>query len=68
MADPAVVHTGENSPEHVAFELLLEVAKAENVKLIGLSGETPATRQWLLDAYAECVCAVRGSRSPPPRH
>lgn len=58
MADQAVVHIGENSPEQVAFKLLKEVARAEGKGLYdGAHGEKP-DRKWLLDTYAECLIAV----------
>jgi hypothetical protein len=64
MADKApVVHIGENSPEHVALKLLINIAYAEKKHFYpGLyDGEKPS-RKWLLDTYAECLEAVRGDR------
>lgn len=62
MAD--TVHIGENSPEEVAFKLLRVIAIAEKKQLGSWhsSGAEP-DRKWVLDAYAECVDAVRGNRS-----
>ena len=66
--DAPIVRIGENSPEEVAYKLLQHVAKAENVVFNQPSpaaksrGVKPATRKWILDAYAECLEAVRGQR------
>lgn len=66
MADTnTTVHIGENSPEQVAYKLLETIANIERVSLTGWSQENleagwrPGTREWLLDAYAECLKAVR---------
>ena len=67
MADQAVVHIGENSPEHVAYQLVQDLAKMEGKVLHrqpGAGSET-ATRKWLLDTYMERFQAVRGYRSKP---
>lgn len=66
MAD-AVVHIGENSPEHVALKLYERVNAVEN--------QANNTRERILDLYAECLLAVREpldrlrdkSKSPSPR-
>jgi hypothetical protein len=64
MADTSapVVHIGENSPEHVAYRLLMNVAFMED-KLIAYGGSNStkptADRKWLLDTYAECLNTVR---------
>jgi hypothetical protein len=60
MADEAVVHIGENSPEEVALKLLRMVAAMEGKQLVN----TPTTkvntdRKWILDTYAECLRTVR---------
>ncbi len=61
MADEAVVHIGENSPEHVAYRLLRDVAWAEGMaKSTGHMFETD--RKWILDTYAECLGAVKSGR------
>ncbi len=54
MADTAVVHIGENSPEKVAYKLLVGV-------LDNVSDKTGwnLTRQQYLDAYAECLYTVK---------
>jgi hypothetical protein len=66
VADNApVVHIGENSPEEVAYRLLKHAANAEKVVFGHPSsgargrGMKPATREWILDTYAECLEAVR---------
>lgn len=58
MADAPVVHIGENSPEHVAFQLLNTIASIEGIKLYGGDSKS-ADRKWVLDTYAECLNAVR---------
>jgi hypothetical protein len=57
----SVVHIGENSPEHVAYRLMRDVAHVES-KLLEQSVKNPqnvATRKWILDTYAECLRIVR---------
>lgn len=49
MADNAVIHLGENSPEHVAFKLFTFINDGENNR----------DRAAVLDLYAECLLAVR---------
>ena len=51
MADDAVVHTGGNTPEQVAYKLLHDIAAIE--------GKALPDRRWLLDTYAECLLTVR---------
>ena len=70
MADAPVVHIGENSPERVAYDLMLNIAYTEKIRIGGGptgnsaagSGDKPPDRKWILDAYAECLQAVRGDR------
>jgi hypothetical protein len=57
MADASVVHLGENSPEYVAYKLLLHVADAEKKHFAGL--HPTADRKWILDTYAECLDTVQ---------
>lgn len=65
MADTnTVVHIGENSPEQVAFKLMEVAARIEGLQLYS-HGEKPASRKWMLDAYAECLEAVKGYRKAP---
>ncbi len=59
MADAPVVHIGENSPEHIAFQLMLRIAHAEDVALSSMAETKNTTRKWILDTYAECLEAVR---------
>jgi hypothetical protein len=59
MADPSVVHIGENSPEQVAYRLLHDVARAEKKSFGGGSIAATTDRKWILDTYAECLNAVR---------
>ena len=56
MADAPVIHIGENSPEKVAYTLMIDVFNAEKVKF------DQRTRALVLDAYAECLEAVKGHR------
>ena len=68
MAD-TVVHIGQNSPEYVALQLLDKVSLVEGFvahRNPG-SGQTTATREWILDTYAECLYAVKGNRDFPGR-
>jgi hypothetical protein len=58
MAETAVVHIGENSPEEVAYKLMTTIANLEGRELYG-HGKNPADRKWLLTTYGECVSAVR---------
>lgn len=59
MADEAVVHIGENSPEQVAYKLMIDLRSIEN----RYPEHQQADRKWLLDTYAECLEAVKGHRS-----
>lgn len=61
MTDQSVIHTGENSPVHVASKLMQNVMSVEKRSLSGepSSGWTPADRAYLLDLYAECLRAVQ---------
>lgn len=54
----AVVHVGENSPEHVAYQLFRHVAAAEGISLAGPT-KSEISRKWILDTYSECLHAVR---------
>ena len=55
----------DNTPEQVAYRLMLDIAKVEGKKdnFGSLSGYD---RQWLLDTYAECLKAVHGKRYTGP--
>jgi hypothetical protein len=56
MAEQAVIHLGENSPEHVALKLYQEIADLEADVLRQSGGRT---RKWVLDTFAECLETVR---------
>ena len=60
MADGAIVHIGENSPEEVAHKLLVHIAFVEG-KCIrhGTTGEK-ADRAYILTTYEECIHVVKG--------
>lgn len=65
MADNTVVHIGENSPEHVAYRLLLDIQRIERKAFYTgdlSSGWTTADRKWVLDTYSECLQAAKGFR------
>jgi hypothetical protein len=57
MAEGAVIHTGENSPEHVAWKLLQVIASNEKKNLAGMN--VNADRAWLLKAYGQCIYTVK---------
>lgn len=63
MADAPSIHTSENSPEYVAYRLLLNVAYVEDKKIAPSTLVGKADRKWLLDTYAECLKAVRDPHS-----
>jgi hypothetical protein len=50
MADKPVVHIGENSPEHVAYQLMQTV--------LGNEAHQKWNRKLILDTYAERLLAV----------
>ena len=54
MTGPFDAEIGE-SPEHMAFRLLEIIMAAEKK-----SAATGLDRQWLLDAYGECLATVKG--------
>jgi hypothetical protein len=61
MAEAApVVHIGENSPEQIAYKLLLLIASKEGKLIDDCATEN---RKWLLDTYAECLRTVRNPSS-----
>lgn len=64
MADAPVVHIGEHSPEWVAFKLMERIAAAEKVSLFASPpGTRPATREWIIRTYIQCIDATRGALS-----
>ena len=62
MADEPVVHIGENSPEHMAYRLLKDIALVEGKSFHRnpTGDHETAERKWILDTYAECLRAVGG--------
>ena len=61
MADQPVVHVGENSPEQVAFKLMLNIARVEGrvLQRNPEGGQETASKEWILDTYAECLRIVK---------
>jgi hypothetical protein len=49
------IHIGENSAEHVAFQLLQEVVTAEAKSNPSFEPD----KKYILDTYAECLLAVK---------
>ena len=67
MADKAIVHFGENSPEQVAFKLMEKIADVEQRPLYKHDDtKNAADRKWILDTYAECIVAVKSPSSRNP--
>jgi hypothetical protein len=63
MADKnTVIHIGENSPEQVAYNLMLHIARIEDKLLYRSGTREGADRKWVLDTYVECLRAVRGQQ------
>lgn len=58
MADAAAVHIGENSPEYIAYRLMLNIASCEERTLH--SGAKAADREYILTTYQQCLRAVKG--------
>jgi len=55
------------TPEAVALELLRMVAAADKLSLSttrNVGAEEHATKQYILDTYAECLLAAQGRRKP----
>jgi hypothetical protein len=52
------------SPEVVAYRLMLRILEIEGRPLLsdGTSGTAKTSRNVVLDAYADCIEAVRGNR------
>jgi hypothetical protein len=65
MADSNTVHIASNSPEHIAYRLLEHVASVERKSFFANAAERfePATRDWILDTYAECLEATKNART-----
>ena len=62
MADNTAVHIGENSPEHVAYKLMRDIAHAEKVVLAGAG--INSNREWILRTYMQCLMAVKTPQYP----
>jgi hypothetical protein len=61
MADAPVVHIGENSPQHIAYQLFQHIVAVEGKSLASGRPGT-ANRKWILDTYAECLRTVYDPR------
>jgi hypothetical protein len=61
MSENSTDHPTDESPESVAYRLMLLVADLENRTLHGNPSKdrVNADRQWILDTYAECLRAVK---------
>jgi hypothetical protein len=57
MPDAPIVHIGENSPQHVAYQLFRHIAAVEG-KSFNAGKSEAANRKWILDTYAECLRTV----------
>jgi hypothetical protein len=65
----ATVHIGENSPEHVAYRLMHDVAMVERRAFHRdelASGWAAADREWIFKTYRECLYAVTNTLIPKP--
>jgi hypothetical protein len=68
MADAPAVHIGENSPEQIAYKLLLDIQRIEQKAFHKgdlSAGWSTADRAWILNTYAECLRATTGLRKSP---
>lgn len=54
------VHIGENSPEYVAYKLMLDIMTAEKTSFHGMGDDKQATRDYILTTYRQCYRAARG--------
>jgi hypothetical protein len=61
LADNTVLHIGGNSPEHVAFKLMNEIASVEGKVFHTSPGQrrTAADCRWILSTYRECLMTVK---------
>jgi len=59
----ATLHIGDNSPEYVAYRLMLDIAKVEKKALTPSASCQTADRKWVLDTYAECLRIVRSPQA-----
>lgn len=67
MSDTPVTHIGDNSPEEVAFKLMLAIGRAESKAI--LSPSPTADREWILNTYADCLVTVKNpfNRASKPK-
>lgn len=65
MSEQITEHPTDESPENVAYRLLVLIADLESKTLHGnpAKDRTNADRQWILDTYAECLRAIRSPES-----
>ncbi|PZU18959.1 MAG: hypothetical protein DI589_23035 [Shinella sp.] len=63
MADNTVARLSGESPEQVAYKLLVLVGAAEQKLYMDGSPYAGTGRKWILDTYAECLLAVKNTRS-----
>lgn len=49
---------GASSPEEIAYKLLQDIVAMEG-KQVSVQGDDPMGRDWYLEAFAECLLAVR---------
>jgi hypothetical protein len=61
MSEQSTEHPGDESPESIAYRLLVLIADLESKTLHGNPAKerTNADRHWILDTYAECLRAVK---------
>ncbi|HVZ02293.1 MAG TPA: hypothetical protein VHA35_22495 [Dongiaceae bacterium] len=61
MSEQSTDHAGNETPESVAYRLLMLVADLESRTMHGnpAKDRTNADRKWILDTYAECLQAVK---------
>jgi hypothetical protein len=56
------VHSGENSPEEVAFRLYRIIGHAEGKLRTNGFSNAGTDRKYILDTYAQCLQATKGLR------
>lgn len=74
MTEQAFVHMVENSPEHVAYQLMKDILDVEG-NVFAAGHQNSVDRKQILDTFAECLMAVRNpsgrktviANEPPPR-
>jgi len=50
-----LTHIGDNSPEYVAYRLLLDIARVAKKVLTASASCQMADRKWILGTYSECL-------------